>query len=387
MKHRNLKRSVVIGTMFVIFFSAVFLPVSNTLADKVKNIENNPTSCETTTPAIDGPSSCDINDTVTFYISAEDDEDLQIKYLIDWKYYGKSFTIEEETPYYTSGFTINIDHKFETGGTYDIAVIAENENGEQSEMAVHNFNVNGGQIIIKYIEKETKPKRFLPKQEVEFYSTVENIGNRDFYGPVTRGQVYFDGIKITPTQIKDPFLLEAGKTCSGGEYSHIWPDDLNEHLIKFSFMGETASLKKSAVDVNLPPDKPYTPSGKTHGKPGEVIYYGFRADDPCEHDVYYMIDWGDNTTTEWIGPYESGERITESHSWTVGAYYIKVKAKDEYGAESEWSDSLEVVIEKDKAADKTIFNFLQNHHIFLPISQLLIEINSLQDFLNQEDKI
>jgi hypothetical protein len=60
--------------------------------------------------------------------------------------------------------------------------------------------------------------------------------------------------------------------------------------------------------------------------------------DPDGDDVYYWIDWGDNTNSDWIGSYASGETITMSHTWSKkGTYNIKVKAKDVYGAESDWT--------------------------------------------------
>ena len=41
----------------------------------------------------------------------------------------------------------------------------------------------------------------------------------------------------------------------------------------------------------------------------------------------------------------SGEMIKASHAWfRIGTYNIRVKAKDEWGAESEWSDPVEVEV-------------------------------------------
>jgi len=54
--------------------------------------------------------------------------------------------------------------------------------------------------------------------------------------------------------------------------------------------------------------------------------------------VSYFIDWGDDTNTGWIGPYTSGDQITESHTWsTKGTYMVKAKAKDPFGNESDWA--------------------------------------------------
>ncbi len=61
--------------------------------------------------------------------------------------------------------------------------------------------------------------------------------------------------------------------------------------------------------------------------------------------MYYFWEWGDGTNSGWIGPYISGKTITVSHSWAArGVYFIRVKAKDVYGYESSWSNTLKVSI-------------------------------------------
>jgi hypothetical protein len=57
-----------------------------------------------------------------------------------------------------------------------------------------------------------------------------------------------------------------------------------------------------------------------------------------------MVDWGDNTQTDWIGPYPSDEIIPLTHSWTdKDTYSIRAKTKDIYNAESDWT-TLEIQI-------------------------------------------
>jgi hypothetical protein len=56
-------------------------------------------------------------------------------------------------------------------------------------------------------------------------------------------------------------------------------------------------------------------------------------------NLYYIWDWGDGNITDWFGPFSSGERVHASHVWSQkGAYEIRVKLKDVYGQESDWSD-------------------------------------------------
>ncbi len=87
---------------------------------------------------------------------------------------------------------------------------------------------------------------------------------------------------------------------------------------------------------NDPPEKP-TITGPTSGKVREKQEFTVTTVDPDGDDVYYYIDWGDNTSTGWIGPYPSGEEVKVNHTWREKGYFIiKVKAKDPDGEESDW---------------------------------------------------
>lgn len=67
--------------------------------------------------------------------------------------------------------------------------------------------------------------------------------------------------------------------------------------------------------------------------------------DPDGDDIYYLIDWDDGTSSGWIGPYHSGEEACFVHTYLPGVYEIKAKAKDIYGAESDWSIPYIIIIE------------------------------------------
>jgi len=98
------------------------------------------------------------------------------------------------------------------------------------------------------------------------------------------------------------------------------------------------------------PDQPQTPSGPSSGKTGEEYSYSSLSIDPDDDDVFYLFDWDDGTDSGWLGSYNSGDTVTASHTWTEqGDYQIKVKAKDEYGVESPWSDPLAISMPKNKA--------------------------------------
>ena len=107
------------------------------------------------------------------------------------------------------------------------------------------------------------------------------------------------------------------------------------------------------------PNTPTPPTirGSIDGKVEKPYRYTVSSTDPNGDDVYYFIDWGDNTTSNWIGPYPSGEEITESHTWTVeGNYTIKAKAKDIYEWKSDW---MTLTVTMPYSHNKSIPHFLE----------------------------
>ena len=121
------------------------------------------------------------------------------------------------------------------------------------------------------------------------------------------------------------------------------------------------------ITVNLPPEKPVI-SGALQGTAGEEYNYTCNTTDGNGNDVYYKWDWGDGNISEWIGPFASGETITFAHLWMEkGDYEIKVKAKDIYDLEGNWSDPLSISMPKSK----------ESHHLFFDFFVLL------QDFIKQ----
>ena len=99
--------------------------------------------------------------------------------------------------------------------------------------------------------------------------------------------------------------------------------------------------------TSQPPSKPHKPSGPSSGKINIEQTYSTFTTDPENDQLYYLWDWGDGTDSGWLGPYDSGENCAASHTWKDrGNYDIKVKAKDIYGIESEWSDPLAISMAK-----------------------------------------
>ena len=106
-------------------------------------------------------------------------------------------------------------------------------------------------------------------------------------------------------------------------------------------LGELAE----AQILNYSPDTPGQPDGPTQGVTNKELTYSGVTTDPEGEQIYYMFDWGDDTSSYWVGPYDSGVAGEASHVWTyAGEYDIRVKAKDVNGSESGWSIPLTVTI-------------------------------------------
>jgi hypothetical protein len=89
-------------------------------------------------------------------------------------------------------------------------------------------------------------------------------------------------------------------------------------------------------EYNNPPNKP-TITGENNGKPNTEYEYNFVSTDPEGDEISYFVDWGDSTTNGWTRTLPSGEKFKSSHIWSEkGRYTIKAKAKDKFGAESNW---------------------------------------------------
>jgi len=100
-----------------------------------------------------------------------------------------------------------------------------------------------------------------------------------------------------------------------------------------------------------PPAKP-TLEGPNHGVFNQTLTFTSHTTDPDGEPIYYEFDWGTGETSGWLGPYNSGETVTATHSWPgIGAYLVKVIAKDNKSATSEWSDPLRVEINDNTVPD------------------------------------
>lgn len=124
---------------------------------------------------------------------------------------------------------------------------------------------------------------------------------------------------------------------------------------------------------NHPPSIPSTPAGPSTGTIEKSYSYSTSSTDPDGDQIRYGFDWDSDGLTDWSDYENSGDSCSKSHTWSnVGTYQVRVKAQDEHGRESGWSDPLSVTMPKSKVINTPFLNFLENHpHLFPLLQQLL----------------
>ena len=157
-----------------------------------------------------------------------------------------------------------------------------------------------------------------------------------------------------PTVLQDFMDLYQGKEivlyCKAGSRS----TDAANTLVAHNFTGVIYNMiggidgwiqAGHPTKANSPPYMPAI-SGESNGNVGQMYSYTFTATDVDQDDVYYLINWSDNTSDQLVGPYHSGRAVVVNHSWSEkGTYTVKAKARDIYNSESDWA-ALEVTMPK-----------------------------------------
>jgi len=122
---------------------------------------------------------------------------------------------------------------------------------------------------------------------------------------------------------------------------NLWYDLKYETFVHGTLFGNP-NLGISSPFENEAPETPEKPEGPNSGKIKQKQMFSTISTDPDGDQLYYGWSWGKDSI-EWFGPFDSGEEITVEHTWIEeGTFNVKVKAKDIYGTESDWSDPLSV---------------------------------------------
>ncbi|KYK23826.1 hypothetical protein AYK24_00925 [Thermoplasmatales archaeon SG8-52-4] len=126
----------------------------------------------------------------------------------------------------------------------------------------------------------------------------------------------------------------------------------NDKIFVHGWSGKVNAL---SFDVtNNCPSKPNI-NGPTNGNKDTEYDYTFSSTDLEGQKLFYYIDWGDGNIEQWLGPYNSGQTITISHTWTkTGTYQVKAKALDENNGVSYWG-KYEVTMPRNKEIQNSFY--------------------------------
>jgi hypothetical protein len=129
----------------------------------------------------------------------------------------------------------------------------------------------------------------------------------------------------------------------------VTPFGLKIHL---DWLGGGSLEVRVDLKENTRPGTPAAPTGITEGSWGLEYQFTTSGTDPDGDQLSYRLRYDSGDSTDWSGFYDSGETGTVPFTWSeAGTFYVRVQAKDSWGFQSGWSDSLEVEIHNYIAGD------------------------------------
>ena len=136
-------------------------------------------------------------------------------------------------------------------------------------------------------------------------------------------------------------------TSSPSSARLLWTSSGWTDLGSVGFSGVWGLSIGVSISTNNPPNTPSKPSGPVTGEDEEEYVYSTSTIDPDGDKVKYGWEWtGDNTVDKWTDLYDSGASGSVNLIFDeVGTYLLKVKAEDEHGKASGFSEQLTIIIE------------------------------------------
>lgn len=177
-------------------------------------------------------------------------------------------------------------------------------------------------------------------------------------------------LKIDWGDGNEPTITDEYQSDEIMSVDHTW-EDPKVYWITVTAMDEHDSESFYNLEVepvyikgyqNTAPMKPEL-DGDKEGAFNEELDFSAVTYDCDRQNIWYLFDWGDETDSGWLGPYQSGEICTIQNSWPgflyTDYYDISVLAKDSTGTKSLWSDSMEVKVYQGRSKNKIGNDFLQ----------------------------
>jgi len=222
-----------------------------------------------------------------------------------------------------------------------IIVLVETDENENKDIVCYYSDSGVNNLTPVFVANTGDDERYPDVRHVQEESFICTfVKNNNLYGSTTAdgGEQWIATWQINEN---DGDVIEEYK-CS----------DLCEKASKVMWEGDCDDGGNVDIGIfikdafaNDPPNTPDQPSGPSTGDICISYNYNTSATDPDGNQLHYQFDWDDGTYSDWVGPYDSGETASASHSWSApDRYSVKVKAKDVFGDESSWSDPFNVTI-------------------------------------------
>jgi hypothetical protein len=171
-------------------------------------------------------------------------------------------------------------------------------------------------------------------------------------------------------------------------FGEMWGDAINDYIRGNLDAGDHKTIEEwhafgdptlAVAKESLKPETPDAPDGPASGSINTEYTYTASTTDPDGDKIYYLFDWGDGEFSGWLGPYNSGQECTGSYTWTSrGDYQIRVKAKDDHGVQSEWSESIPISMPHSKfLLLNGLYDFIESNFplIFNLMKNLVFPLN------------
>ena len=136
------------------------------------------------------------------------------------------------------------------------------------------------------------------------------------------------------------------------------------------------------ADENQPPSITII-TGVTNGKLNTFYNYTFYATDPDNDEISYLIHWGDGMVFYWMGPYNSGEKITISYRFQLMSnqrydeLIISARAKDMHNICGEWGHLHVSVLKNNYITYNTDKFSFENNFLMNLLDRYLYKISTL----------
>jgi hypothetical protein len=250
---------------------------------------------------------------------------------------------------------------------------------------VSGLENNMGNIVVYPNKPPNQPLTPTGKQgvhvdEVAFYYTKAhdpNFLNKIKYRFNWDSEGVGDVSNFTPYEQSGVFVYK----------SHSW-EEPGVYVVKAQAWDEygaesewSEGLVVTVTGDNTPPEKPVI-TGPTIGNPDEILNFEVFGEDFENDNLSFLIDWGNNDSSDWIGPFSSGTNINIENSWDEsGIYSIRVKSKDTYDSESQWSELLILTIGIAEIEIIDVIGGLNNVEIIIKNIGLLSAYNITYDII------